>query len=162
MPNTSLSFQPSMSRPRGSRISVSKTWLHVTWALNMHEEKKHYLWDIFWFACTKNYIEFDSKRSKSEVYRVLRKSSFSHFSSWENDFPVVKSGVWGHISIFTYVLNWPFPHWSCSSSAWNENLRPLLNTNISLISGPQKPLLTTGKSFSHEEKWEKLDFLQTL
>ena len=28
----------------------------------------------------------------------FEKSSFSHFSSWENDFPVVKSGFWGHIS----------------------------------------------------------------
>ena len=25
---------------------------------------------------------------------------------------------------------------------------------------PQKPLLTTGKSFSHEKKWEKLNFFQ--
>ena len=42
---------------------------------------------------------------------------------------------------------------SGTSSARNENLRPLLNTNIPLISGkcgPKKPLLTTGKSFSHE------------
>ena len=42
----------------------------------------------------------------------------------------------------------------CTSSARNENLRPLLNTNIPLISEkwPQKPLLTTGKSFSREKK----------
>ena len=38
-----------------------------------------------------------------------------------------------------------------------SNLRPLLNRNTPLISDiwPQKPLLTTGKWFSHEEKWEK-------
>ena len=46
-----------------------------------------------------------------------------------------------------------------TSSAWNENLRPLLNTNISLISG-KYGLLAVGKSFSHEEKWENLDFLK--
>ena len=36
-------------------------------------------------------------RGKSEVF-LLRKSTFSHISSWENNFPVVKSGFWGHIS----------------------------------------------------------------
>ena len=43
---------------------------------------------------------------------------------------------------------------SGTSSARNENLRPLLNTNIPVISRkwPQKTLLTIGKSFSHEEK----------
>ena len=43
-------------------------------------------------------IEIDSKRSKSAHERVLRKRHFSNFSSWENDFQVVKSGLWGHIS----------------------------------------------------------------
>ena len=32
------------------------------------------------------------KNSKSGRWGILRKSSFSHFSSRENDFPVVKSG----------------------------------------------------------------------
>ena len=40
---------------------------------------------------------------------------------------------------------------SGTTSARNENLRPLLNTNISLISG-KYGLLAVGKSFSHEEK----------
>ena len=34
------------------------------------------------------YIELGSKRSKSWVQGVLRKSIFSHFASWENNFPV--------------------------------------------------------------------------
>ena len=51
-----------------------------------------------WFSCTKMYIELDSKRSKSGHERVFRKRHFSHFSSWEKHFPVVKSGFWGHIS----------------------------------------------------------------
>ena len=44
---------------------------------------------------------------------------------------------------------------SDTGSARNKNLRPLLNRKIPLISGkiwPQKPVLSTGKCFSHEEK----------
>ena len=47
---------------------------------------------FFLFLCTRMYIELDSKRSKFAFERILRKSSFSRFSSSENDFPVVKSG----------------------------------------------------------------------
>ena len=44
--------------------------------------------EILLFSCTKMYTKLDIKRSKSAFERVLRKSSFSHFSPWENDFPV--------------------------------------------------------------------------
>ena len=54
---------------------------------------------------------------------------------------------------------------SGTSSAWNENLRPPLNTNIplsttKLVVGNMALLLTTGKSFPREEKWENRDFLK--
>ena len=75
---------------------------------------------IFLFLCTKMYIDLDSKRSKSGVNGVLRKLSFSYFSSKENDFPVVKSGFGGHLSHFLgvclyseVVLDFRFGHWKC-------------------------------------------------
>ena len=90
---------------------------------------------------------------------------FLHFSSKEKGFPVVKSGVWGHFPHYSRVrLNWEvaldfrFGHWkwpnrewekghfskwkwlfltlgSGTSSAWKENLRPLLNTHVPLFNG---------------------------
>ena len=41
---------------------------------------------------------------------------------------------------------------SGTTSTRNKNLRPLLNTNELVRNMAQKPHLTTGKSFSHEEK----------
>ena len=74
----------------------------------------------------------------NRVKRILRKSSFSHFSSWENDFPVVKSGFWGHSEkkVLLVSENDLFLTLGLGTfSAWNENLRSLLNTNISLNNG---------------------------
>ena len=86
------------SKPQLSKKCIFRILIILTWVLNMHQEKRSCLWYLFWFSCTKMYIELDSKWSKSGVEKVLRKSSFSHISLWENDFPVVKSGFWGHIS----------------------------------------------------------------
>ena len=75
------------------------------------------------------YIELDSKKSKLGVYGVLRKSSFSHFSSWENDYPVVKSGFWGQIfhqvEVCLYsevVLDFRFGHWEVPELRVRKNI----------------------------------------
>ena len=59
-----------------------------SWVPKMHQERINLLWQIFSF--TKMYIELYSKRSKSAVKGILSYGPFSLFSSWENDFPVVK------------------------------------------------------------------------
>ena len=60
---------------------------------------------------------------------VLRKSSFFlHFSTWENNFPVAKSGFWGHNSHYKLgvcfyskvVLDFCFRHWRCPNRDWGK------------------------------------------
>ena len=65
---------------------------------NMDWDKKNVSWRIFLEIGRRWCVDWESKSSKSGIEGVLRKSTFSHFSSWENDFPVVKSGFWGNNS----------------------------------------------------------------
>ena len=51
----------------------------------MHQEKKYYIWQILWFSCTINVCRIRFQEITIGVEGFLRKSSFSHFSSWEND-----------------------------------------------------------------------------
>ena len=72
------------SLPHGCRRCIKRELIHHA--------------NFLLFSCTKMYLELDSKRSKSAVKGNFRYGPFPCFCSWENDFPVVKSGFWGHIS----------------------------------------------------------------
>ena len=107
--------------------------LDTTWVLNMYQEKKYYPWQFFNFLAQKCMLNiYWVIRSRFQEIKIgswegFEKIEFSHFSSWENDFPVVKSGFWGHIShllgiclYWEVVLDFPFGHWKCPNWEWGK------------------------------------------
>ena len=64
---------------------------------NMHQEKKNDYGDFFIFV-HKNVYRIGFQKIKIRPWEDFELWPFSHFSSLENNFPVVKSGFWGIIS----------------------------------------------------------------